>query len=151
MEALVQVGTHYTRSINLERDIASSPILNAYIPTSKAMLVLDKIAATLNEQPMPRSWSLIGPYGSGKSSFDIVLTHLLEDPNYITSVTAEGLLTKHNPALAQKYIAHTQESNAYCTVILTGSSESLSRRLLKAMHLRQKTFGKKNKAKNQAS
>ena len=68
MEALVQVDTHYTRSINLERDIDSNPILNAYIPTSKAMMVLDKIAATFNDQSMPRAWSLVGPYGSGKCS-----------------------------------------------------------------------------------
>ncbi|MGD7036932.1 hypothetical protein [Methylotuvimicrobium buryatense] len=147
MEAFVQVDTHYTRSINLERDIDSSPILNAYIPTSKAMLVLNKIASTFNDQSMPRAWSLVGPYGSGKSSFAIFLTHLLEHPNYMTSVTAEGLLTKHNPALAQKYIAHTQESNAYCTVILTGSSESLSRRLLKAMHWAAESFWQEKQGK----
>lgn len=143
MEAFVQVDTHYTRSINLERDIDSNPILNAYIPTSKAMMVLDKIATTFNEQSMPRAWSLVGPYGSGKSSFAIFLTHLLEDPDNTTSVAAEKLLTKHNPALAQKFVAHTQDSNAYCTVILTGSSESLSRRLLKAMHLAAKNFWQK--------
>jgi ABC-type dipeptide/oligopeptide/nickel transport system ATPase component len=147
MEAFVQVDTHYTRSINLERDIDSNPILNAYIPTSKAMMVLDKIATTFNEQSMPRAWSLVGPYGSGKSSFAIFLTHLLEDQNNITSVTAEELLTKHNSALAQKFIAHTQGSNAYCTVLLTGSSESLSKRLLKALHLAAETFWQEKQGK----
>lgn len=147
MEAFVQVDTHYTRSINLERDIDSNPILNAYIPTSKAMMVLDKIAATFNNQSMPRAWSLVGPYGSGKSSFAIFLTHLLEDQSNITSVTTEKLLAKHNLALAQKFIAHTQRSNAYCTVLLTGSSESLSKRLLKAMHLAAKNFWQKQDKK----
>ncbi|WP_305908049.1 DUF6079 family protein [Methylomarinum sp. Ch1-1] len=147
MEAFVQVDTHYTRSINLERDIDSNSILNAYIPTSKAMVMLDKIADTFNEQSIPRAWSLIGPYGSGKSSFAIFLTHLLEDPNYITSVSAEELLTKHNSKLAQRFIVHTQQSNAYCTVLLTGSAESLSRRLLKAMHSAAETYWQEKQGK----
>lgn len=133
MEALVQVDTHYTRSINLERDMNSAPILNGYIPTTKAKQVLEKIAATFNEKSTPRAWSLVGPYGSGKSSFALFLTHLLENQEYRTSVTAEQLLTKHHPVLAQKFIKHTGESNAYCTVLLTGSAESLSWRLLNAM------------------
>ncbi len=73
MEQFVQVDTHYTRSINLERDIDSKNILNAYIPTSKAIQVLDKVAFTFEQQDTPRAWSLVGPYGSGKSSFAIFL------------------------------------------------------------------------------
>ncbi|MDF1583266.1 MAG: DUF6079 family protein [Methyloprofundus sp.] len=133
-EPFVQVDTHYTRSINLERDIDSKNILNAYIPTSKAIQVLDKVANTFNQQDTPRAWSLVGPYGSGKSSFAIFLTHLLEDQNLETSIIAEQLIAKHNPDLAKKITTHTHESNAYCTVLLTGSSESLSKRLLQAMH-----------------
>lgn len=134
MEQFVQVDTHYTRSINLERDIDSKNILNAYIPTSKAIQVLDKVASTFNQQDTPRAWSLVGPYGSGKSSFAIFLTHLLEDQTNQTSLIAENLMTKHHPDLAKKITSHTHDSNAYCTVLLTGSSESLSKRLLQAMH-----------------
>ena len=134
MEQFVQVDTHYTRSINIERDIDSKKILNAYIPTSKALQVLEKVALTFKQQDTPRAWSLVGPYGSGKSSFAIFLTHLLEDQELETSVLAENLLTEHNPALAQTITEYTHDSNAYCTVLLTGSSESLSKRLLQAMH-----------------
>ena len=140
MDALVQIDTHYTRSINLERDIDSDQVLNAYIPTSKAMTVLDKIAETFNSQSMPRAWSLVGPYGSGKSSFAMFLTHLLEDQNYPTSIKAEELITQHNPVLAKKITDHTHGSNAYCTVLLTGSAESLSLRLLQAMQIAAESF-----------
>jgi len=134
MEQIVQVDTHYTRSINLERDIDSSKILNAYIPTSKAIQVLNKVATTFSQQDTPRAWSLVGPYGSGKSSFAIFLAHLLEDQNRETSIIAEQLITQHQPELAKKITAHTQGSNAYCTVLLTGSSESLSQRFLQVVH-----------------
>lgn len=107
MEQFVQVYTYYTRSINLERDIDSKNILNAYIPTSKAIQILDKIASTFDQQDTPRAWSLVGPYGSGKSSFAIFLTHLLEDQTNETSLIAENLITKHTPDLAQKITAHT--------------------------------------------
>ncbi|MCK5356328.1 MAG: hypothetical protein KAJ63_14525, partial [Methyloprofundus sp.] len=122
------------RSINLERDIDSTNILNAYIPTSKAIQVLDKVALSFGQKDMPRAWSLVGPYGSGKSSFAIFLNHLLEDQHLLTSMLAEKLLRKHSPEIAKKITTHTHGSNAYCTVLLTGSSESLSKRLLQAMH-----------------
>jgi hypothetical protein len=41
MDKLIQLDTHYTRSINLERDADSSDILNAYIPTTRAIQTLD--------------------------------------------------------------------------------------------------------------
>ncbi len=133
MDAQVKIDTHYTRSINLERDIESDDILKAYIPTSKALTVLEKITHTFSEQSMPRAWSLIGPYGSGKSSFAMFLTHLLEDQENQTCETAENLLTQHHPQLAKTLIEHTSGSSAYCTVVLTGSNESLSQRFVHAL------------------
>ncbi|NOQ63080.1 MAG: hypothetical protein GQ582_01045, partial [Methyloprofundus sp.] len=149
MEQFVQVDTHYTRSINLERDIDSTNILNAYIPTSKTIQVLDKIALSFGQKDMPRAWSLVGPYGSGKSSFAIFLNHLLEDQRLLTSMSAEKLLRKYSPAIANKITAHTHGSNAYCTVLLTGSSESLSKRLLQSMHQAAQNYwaGKEAKPK----
>lgn len=104
------------------------------IPTSKALQVLEKIALTFKQQDTPRDWSLVGLYRSGKSSFAIFLTHLLENQELATSDLAEKLFIEHNPVLAQAITAHTRNSNAYCTILLTGSSESLSNRLLQVMH-----------------
>lgn len=96
LENIVQLDTHYTRSINLERDANSSDILKAYIPTSRAIQTLDKIADTFNDKNIPRAWSLVGPYGSGKSSFAAFLSHLLEDQNLETNLTAEDILQRYN-------------------------------------------------------
>jgi hypothetical protein len=134
MDKIIQLDTHYTRSINLERDSGSSDILNAYIPTSRAIQTLDKIAETFNKKSAPRAWSLVGPYGSGKSSFAVFLSHLLEDQELETNLKAEGILQRYNPSVADKITAHTKDSNAYCIVLLTGSPESLSKRFIDALY-----------------
>jgi hypothetical protein len=130
----IKLDTHYTRSINLERDAHSQDVLNAYIPTLRAMQTLAKIADTFNSQSMPRAWSLIAPYGSGKSSFATFLSHLLEDQELKTCEIAEQLLKRHNPPLADKITAHTNETNAYCIVLLTGSPDSLSKCFIEALY-----------------
>lgn len=135
-----QVDTHYTRSINLERDVDSKQVLNAYIPTTKALQVVSKIEMTFSKTDMPRAWSLVGPYGSGKSSFAIFLTHLLENQELETSVTAENLLKARSPKLTKKITTHLKGSNAYCTILLTGSAESLSQRFLQAMYQSVKNY-----------
>ena len=134
MKDLVKVDTYYTRSINLERDAESSDVLRAYIPTSRAVQTLGKIAQTFNQKAMPRAWSLVGPYGSGKSSFAAFLAHLLENQERTNSVLAEEILQQHNPEVAEKFIACTHDSNAYCIVLLTGSPESLSKRFVQALY-----------------
>ena len=63
MQKRVSVNTHYTRSINLERDASSVDVVKAYIPTSRALRTFARVADTLHEEQAPRAWSWIGPYG----------------------------------------------------------------------------------------
>lgn len=65
----IKVNTHYTRSINLERDADSQAVVEAYIPTSRALRTLERMATALKADESPRAWSLVGPYEMGKSSF----------------------------------------------------------------------------------
>ncbi len=140
MDNFIQIDTHYTRSINLERDHNSREILSAYIPTSRALQTLDKIANTFNMQDMPRAWGLVGPYGSGKSSFAVFLAHLLENQELETCVLAENLLQASSLALAEQFIAHTRSSNAYCILVLTGSPEPLLPRFVNALYYSAKNY-----------
>ncbi|MDO9424921.1 MAG: DUF6079 family protein [Methylobacter sp.] len=134
IKSIVQLDRHYTRSINLERDADSCDILSAYIPTTRALQTLDKIAETFKQKSIPRAWSLVGPYGSGKSSFAAFLSHLLEDQELEASLMAEEILQRYNPDIADKITAHTTGTNAYCIVLLTGSPESLSKRFVEALY-----------------
>ncbi|MEI7840816.1 MAG: hypothetical protein WCJ11_09975 [Methylococcaceae bacterium] len=130
MEQKISVDTHYTRSIHLEKDAQSSAI--SYIPTSRALQTLEKIAATFNDFDMPRSWSLIGPYGSGKSAFALFLSQL-----FSAKQNAINVLAQADRSLAVKF---TNSKMGYCTVLLTGSPESLSKRLIAALYFATQTY-----------
>ena len=126
----IHVNAHYTRSINLERDADSTAVIEAYIPTSRALKTLDRILDTLKADEAPRAWSLVGPYGSGKSSFAIFLSHLLGNPSEAVTNSALKVLRKSEPRLARQYSALAKESAGHCNIMLTGSPEPLAHRLV---------------------
>lgn len=134
IQQLIQVNSYYTRSINLERDANSDEILQAYIPTNRALQVLKKVADTFHTGQTVRAWSLVGPYGSGKSSFALFLSHLFDTvESEEKRELAQNLLGKSNPDLQKTFARHTRKAG-YCNVLLTGSPEPLTKRLVIALH-----------------
>lgn len=129
----ITVSTQYTRSINLERDAHSTAVISAYIPTSRALRTLDRVAESFKREDSPRAWSLIGPYGSGKSSFSVFLSQLLNDADEGSAKLARKILRKSDSSLATKYSKETSKSSGYLEVLVTGSPEPLAKRLLKGL------------------
>ena len=125
----VKGNTHYTPSVNLERDSNSIDVVKAYIPTSRALRPLDRIAEAFGTETVPRAWSLIGPYGSGKSSFAVFLSKLLSDPTTKESQAARQVLVNADNELTNKFVKETRNSGGYLEVLITGAPESLSKRL----------------------
>lgn len=128
----IEINTHYTRSINLERDADSRSVIEAYIPTSRAFRTLERVADALLAEKSPRAWSLVGPYGAGKSSFAVFLAHLLNGKH---SKFTRRVLEKNKTGanLAKKYNVIAGKKSGYCTILLTGSPESLGRALLRTL------------------
>lgn len=131
MKDKIQINAHYTRSVNLERDSNSIDVVSAYIPTSRALRTLSKIADTFHDQQAPRAWSLVGPYGSGKSSFSVFLAQLLSQPDDLATKTAYRVLSGTEKELATRFKQSAQNKNGYFKVLVTGAPEPLSLRLLK--------------------
>jgi hypothetical protein len=129
----VRLNTYYTRSVNLERDANTAAIVEAYIPTSRALKTLDRMAGTLPATPTPRAWALVGPYGSGKSSFAVFLSHLLGAPMAAATAAARRILRQANTGLAKRFASATRGTQGHCCVLLTGSPEPLARRLTGAL------------------
>ncbi|MCO6433069.1 hypothetical protein [Nitrosomonas nitrosa] len=127
----IKINTNYMRSINLERDSDSNNVY-PYIPTSRAIQTLARIAETINKNETPRSWALIGPYGSGKSAFGLFLDQLLSEPGTASSKHAREVLRNADLNLAQKFDKTLNNTRGYCCINLTGSPESLGKRLIKA-------------------
>lgn len=124
----VSINTRYTRSINIERDRGSSSLLNSYLPTLQGIRILEETEEALSLDDQPRAWTLVGPYGSGKSSFALFLYELLGPPSTSTN-TARTVLEAHRPDLASRLSA---KGNCF-RVVLTGSNEPLANRLLTAI------------------
>ncbi len=143
----IGVNTHYTRSINLERDANSIEVVRAYIPTSRALRTLTKVSEAFHEQQAPRAWSLVGPYGSGKSSFSVFLSHLLSGPNEATSCEARNILTKVNDSLGEQFTEETK-TEGYLKVLITGAPEPLGKRIVKGMCDAAANYWKGSKGKN---
>lgn len=129
----IKIDTIYTRSINLERDIDSSAIVKAYIPTSRSLLTLRHIVETLNETDVPRSWALVGPYGSGKSSFAVYLAHLFDNPRYEATRAALEVCSDADAATSLEISKHTITSIGYLPVLLTGTPEPLGQRFVASL------------------
>jgi hypothetical protein len=130
------VNAHYTRSVNLERDSDSPAVVRGYIPTPRALHTLARIADSLDDDTAPRAWSLVGPYGVGKSSFAAFLTHLLGDPVSANTQAALEVLEAAAPALGCRFRATDraeQGAAGHCVVILTGSPEPFAGRLAEAL------------------
>ena len=127
----ISINTQYTRSTNIERDRDSQAIVKAYLPTSRGVTVLNEVAVALGRQDQPRAWSLIGPYGSGKSSFALFLNHLLGESSSPIGKTALRVMENDHEALAKQF----KQQNQWCRVMLTGSAEPLSARLLAALNI----------------
>ena len=130
----IGVNTHYTRSINLERDADSQAVVEAYIPTSRALRTLERMAEALKADESPRAWSLVGPYGSGKSSFAVFLAHLLGPSAAVATQSARATLKKNDQLeLRNRLTSLTKGNEGYCTILITGSPESLGRRLVHSL------------------
>ena len=123
----IEVNTRYTRSTNVERDRGSRSIIEAYLPTLRGISLLEDIAAVLGPEDQPRTWSLIGPYGSGKSSFALFLHELLGKDS--VKATASRVLAAERPDVAESFA----EQSEWCRVVLTGSEEPMTNCLLAAL------------------
>ena len=124
----IHVNTRYTRSINVERDRGSPSIVDAYLPTARSIDLLEDVAAALGPKDQPRAWNLVGPYGSGKSSFALFLHELLGPPGSAKKAAGRALAAER-PDLARRFA----RQGAWCRVVLTGSEEPLATRLLAAL------------------
>lgn len=146
----ISVNTHYTRSVNLERDEDSAALIKSYIPTSRSLRTLARVSGTFNQESIPRSWSLIGPYGSGKSAFSIFLSHLLSAPDLATTKSAFQVLRRADKQLPHVFTSATKNKSGFLKILVTGAPEPMSERILASMVDAAEKFWQGRKGKKPA-
>jgi hypothetical protein len=133
LSTVFRPANRFLRSTELVRDFEDPNALNGYCLTEFGKHCFSRIAVGLENGSSARAWRLTGDYGSGKSSFALLLAAAFAD---------EQRLPKH---LQQEVVSlNPQVRNArYVPLLVTGTREALSivivRRLLE---LHQRLFVK---------
>lgn len=72
---LFRVKSRFLRSAHLERDFNDPTCLSGYVATNFTRSCLGYVANGLKPRSGQRAWRMNGDYGSGKSSFALLLAH----------------------------------------------------------------------------
>lgn len=102
----VDVGRRFQRAVNLERDAGARGALQGYLFTPAAHKALSQINDGLQRAEGDRAWSLVGPYGSGKSAFAVFLADYLSPRDTPERNAARRLLGGANGGAAPAQALH---------------------------------------------
>ena len=79
LNKIISVRRRFLRSVNIARDQKRANGLEGYIITPLVLQTLAQISDSFTQNVTDRAFTLTGPYGTGKSSFGLLLYHLLQD------------------------------------------------------------------------
>jgi hypothetical protein len=81
---LFHMRNRFLRSAHLERDFQDPGALSGYVVTDFARSCIGRMANGLKPRSGNRAWRMTGDYGSGKSSFALLLAHWFagHDPTF---------------------------------------------------------------------
>ena len=103
LASLVEVERRFRRSVNLDRDAGSADALDGYVVTPAVRRALSQITEGLDDAAGDRAWSLVGPYGSGKSAFAVFLADLLSGSGSPGGDAARRLLAGSDEVAAPRH------------------------------------------------
>lgn len=121
---LLNINPRFLRSVNLERDFGDTLALEGYVSTAETARYLHRIGRGLRAESGERAWRITGDFGSGKSSFALVLANLLsrsanELPKNIRPLRQELGLTRLPKLLP---------------VLVTGAREPIALAVVRGLH-----------------
>ncbi len=121
---LFRVQDRFLRSAHLERDFADPKALRGYVLTPQTKGYIERLATGLRVNSGQRAWRITGDYGSGKSSFALLLAHLFGEHH--------GRLPEHlRQAINFKKLGVSRPH--LLPILVTGSHEPLAVSLLSAL------------------
>lgn len=121
---LFNIQSRFLRSANLERDFRDPSALKGYVMTRHIQANLDRISGGLNRNSGQRAWRVTGSYGSGKSSFALLIANLFA-----------GKDSEIPPQLRRSIDLSEIRRNKprYLPILITGSREPLAKVVVRAV------------------
>jgi hypothetical protein len=122
---IFNIKARFLRSAQLERDFLDPSALSGYVPTDFIVSCLQRMADGLKPRSGMRAWRMTGDYGSGKSSFGLLLAHWFAGhdstfPPQLRKVVDFRHFGVHRPD--------------FVPVLVTCSRQALGRSILKSLH-----------------
>lgn len=121
--SLHRYSSRFLRSTDLSRDFDDPNGLQGYCLTSFGLSCLNRIAEGLKPNSSRRAWRLTGDFGSGKSSFALLLANVLRD--------AEHRLPKKLRELVISEIPEVKKTR-YIPVLVVGNRGAIAPAILRA-------------------
>ena len=126
ISGLFHIRNRFLRSAHLERDFQDPTVFSGYVLTDFARSCLGRLADGLKPRSGQRAWRMTGDYGSGKSSFALLLAHWFagHDSSF--------------PPQIRKIVDFRQfgvPRPHFLPVLVTCSRQALGTSILKSLHL----------------
>jgi hypothetical protein len=138
---IVSAKGRFARSVNIERDAGRST-LEGYIPTGRALDVIGRVGRSL-EGAEGRSFSITGPYGTGKSSLAVFLDALFGPSAAEATATADTILASVDPNTAEAIRSGRTAmagDDGFIRAVVTASREPISATIVRALAHGAKRF-----------
>ena len=118
------VSDRFNRSIRLESDFFDPSAMGSYVVTEDTRNLVDRLMKGLDATSGQRAWRITGDYGSGKSSFALLLAHLFFGQDEKIPASAWNQLNK-------KLIS--SQKRGYLTILITGSRAPIRKEVAKGI------------------
>lgn len=112
-------GVRFLRSINIARDFTDPGALQSYVLTPFAQDTLTRLSAAFGSRSTQRAWRITGDFGSGKSSFALLLARLCADGPAALPKPIQGRIPQDSskwPRLMPVLISGTREPLS-CSIV----------------------------------
>ena len=122
---LFKIGSRFLRSTHLERDFKDPTVLSGYVVTDFTRSCLGRVASGLKPSSGQRAWRMTGDYGSGKSTFALLLAHWFAGRDNGFSSQIRKVVGIHQSDVSRPH---------FVPVLVTCSRQSLGSSILNAMY-----------------
>jgi len=135
LKSAVLVKSRFAKSSNVERDRGKTAALDGYIPTFKALEVLDIILKNGLGSEAGEALSITGPYGTGKSSLAVFLDALFGPDNDPRSEAQNLLGSERSEKVKEIHAKHgTSETGFFLGIVTAPQKEPIGDTVLTAIN-----------------
>lgn len=122
---VLDMRSRFLRSAHLERDFRDTGALSGYVVTDFARSCIGRVASGLRPRSGSRAWRMTGDYGSGKSSFALLLAHWFAGHDGRFPTPLRRAIDPHHFGVVRP---------RFVPVLVTCSRQPLGGSILRALH-----------------